>query len=100
MRKKKQPPTSSKKVLEYEAKAYFCLSGTKQGFVVDHCQLLVHKARTLEAQEQCGAGKSLPHQLPTVWPWGSHVISLFISASFSEYALSMYTEFSGVRTSP
>lgn len=49
MRKQKTPSTSSKKVLECEAKACFCLSGTKQGFVVDHCQLLVHKARTLEA---------------------------------------------------
>lgn len=23
--------------------------GTKQGFVVDHCQLMVHKAKTCEA---------------------------------------------------
>ena len=58
------------------------------------------KPGALEAGEQCGAGKSLPHQPPTVWPWDSHVISFCISASCSEYALSMYTGFSAVRTSP
>lgn len=85
---------------EMWGKIIIWLLGTKQGFVVDHCQLMVHKARTLGAWKQCGSGKSLPHQPPTVWPWGILVICLCISASFLEYVLSVYTGFSGVRTSP